>query len=56
MTEGRPIEKPSSAEEENPDDVLKLELNLKDDDDLPTDNLNQNIAKKKLSRCMCRHN
>jgi len=29
---------------------------LKDEDDIPTDNLNQNIAKKKISRCMCRHN
>jgi len=24
MTEGKPNDKPSSAEEENPDDVLKL--------------------------------
>lgn len=56
MTEGWPIEKPSSAEEENPDDILKIKVDLGNDDDLALENLNQNIAKKKISRCMCRHN
>lgn len=49
-------EKLSLGEEENPDDILKLKIDLDDEEEIDHHKISQKIVKAKLGRCMCRHN
>lgn len=50
------LKTPKAIEEETPEDILKIKLDLQDEDDIQKEAINPKLAKKKIGRCMCRHN